>query len=156
MSKRCNGFSLIELIVIIVIMGILTAYAAARINFASHDAAGCAETVKASIRLAQKLAIAQRVPTTVSVSRACQVIVGGEIYPALTGVTVTYSGGVANLGGVAAPGNVTFNGLGQPFVDVITQMTTARIFTISGGDLTRYICLEAETGYVHEGTVNCG
>ncbi|MEE7627861.1 type II secretion system protein [Methylobacter sp. Wu8] len=160
MSKRCNGFSLIELIVIMVIMGILSAYASSRINFTSHSAAGCVETVKASIRMAQKLAIAQRSAVTVNVGDACEVTVGGENYPALTGVNVAYSGGVSNPEDLTNPGNVTFNGLGQPFLDVAAPMlsvpmTSVRIFTISGGDVVRYVCLEPETGYVHQGVENC-
>ncbi len=135
----CKGFTLIELIVIMVVIGILSATASSRLNFASHDAAGCAETVKASIRLAQKLAIAQRDPAMpVSVGNDCQVAVGGQTYPALTGVSVT------NFG------IVTFNGLGQPSVAAV------RTFTISGGDVIRYVCLEAETGYVHEEAASCG
>lgn len=155
MSKRCNGFSLIELIVIMVIMGILSVYVSSRINFASHSAAGCVETVKASIRMAQKLAIAQRNAVTVSVGSACEVTVGGENYPALTGVNVAYSDGVSNPEDLTNPGDVTFNGLGQPFLDTITPMTSVRIFIISGGDVIRYVCLEPETGYVHQGVENC-
>ncbi len=144
MIKRCNGFTLVELVVIIVIISILSAYASSRLNFASHDAGGCAETVKASIRLAQKLAIAKRAtPVTVSVALDCAVTVGTESFPALNGVSVINSG------------SVTFNGQGQPFVGG-TLMGGVRTFTISGGDVTRFVCLEAETGYVHEEGASCG
>lgn len=139
MIKRCNGFTLIELILIIVIVSILAATAMSRLNFNSHAAAGCAETVKASLRLGQKLAVAQRALVTVSIGSTCQVTVGSETYPALNGVNVTNSG------------NVTFNGLGQP-----SSIAAIRTFTVSGGDLIRYICLEAETGYVHEEDASCG
>jgi len=139
MIKHCKGFTLLELIVIMVVIGILSATVSSRLNFASHDAAGCAETVKASIRLAQKLAIAQRASAMpVSITNGCAVSVGSESYPALNDVSVT------NFG------IVTFNGLGQPSVAAV------RTFTISGGDVIRYVCLEAETGYVHEEAVSCG
>jgi MSHA pilin protein MshC len=139
MIKHCKGFTLIELIVIMVVIGILSATASSRLNFASHDAAGCTETVKASIRLAQKLAIAQRASAMpVSITNDCAVSVGSESYPALIGVSVN------NFG------TVTFNGLGQPSV------VTVRTFTIFGGDIIRYVCLEAETGYVHEEAASCG
>lgn len=124
---------------VMVIMSILSAYAAPRLNFSGHSAAGCVETLKASVRLAQKMAIAKRAtPVAVTVSSACAVTVGSQSYPALTGVNVTNSG------------TVTFNGLGQPSVAAITT------FAVTGGDVTRFVCLEPETGYVHEEAASCG
>ncbi|MGZ4969358.1 MAG: type II secretion system protein, partial [Methylobacter sp.] len=43
MIKRCKGFTMIELIMVMVIIGILSASVISRLNFASHDAAGYAE-----------------------------------------------------------------------------------------------------------------
>ncbi len=135
---------MVELVVMMVILGILSASASSRLNFASHDADGCAETVKASIKLAQKLAIATRAtPVAVSVTNSCAVVVGTESYPSLNGVNVD------NFG------TVTFNGLGQPSVGGVL-MAAVRTFTIRGGDVNRFICLEAETGYVHEEGATCG
>jgi MSHA pilin protein MshC len=144
MSKLCRGFSLIELVVIIVIMGVLTAYASSRINFASHSAAGHAEIIKSSIRMAQKLAVAQRTAVTVAFAvNPCNgslingVQVAGErCDPVPNGVTVN------------GLGSVTFDGLGRPDVTAVTTITVS-----GGGDTNRVICLEPETGYVHEETV---
>jgi MSHA pilin protein MshC len=144
MNKRGNGFTLIELVLIMVIMGILSAYAASRLNFASYDANGCAETLKASIRLAQKLAIAQRAtPVAVSLTGNCTVAVGGNSYPGFNDVSVTNTG------------SLTFNGEGQPSFNG-TLMASVKTFTITGGTVTNYICLEAETGYVHQEPASCG
>lgn len=142
-EKNQRGYTLVELIVMLVVMGILAAYVSAKLDFAAYDAGGCADTVKASIRMAQKLAIAKRTSSTVSVAGSCAVSVGTESYPALNGVNVTNSG------------SVVFNGLGQPSVGG-TLMTAVRTFTITGGGITRYVCLEAETGYVHEESASCG
>ncbi|MFA5019125.1 MAG: prepilin-type N-terminal cleavage/methylation domain-containing protein [Methylobacter sp.] len=143
MSRRCNGFSLIELIVIIVIMGILTAYAAPRLNFAGHAASGYAEIIKSSIRLAQKLAIAKRA-TSVSVTFSLAPFGGCTV----NGVQVTNEqcDPLPNGVSVSGLGTVTFNGLGRPNVNTVTTIT------VSGGDVSRVICLEPETGYVHEET----
>jgi MSHA pilin protein MshC len=154
MNKSCSGFSMIELIVIIVIAGILTVSATSRLDFASHDAAGYAEIIKSSIRLAQKLAIAQRTTVTVnfevnpcngSLVNGVQVV-GEQCDPLPNGVTVTI---LTNSGEPppTALTNITYDGLGRP--TNITAMTT---ITVSGGDVSRVICLEPETGYVHEET----
>jgi prepilin-type N-terminal cleavage/methylation domain-containing protein len=141
---RNSGFTLIELIVTMVIVSILAAYAYARLNFTSYNTGGCSETVKSSIRLAQKMAIAKRsTALAVSVSGSCAVTVGADSYPALSGVSVTNSG------------TVTFNGLGQPSVGG-TPLAAVRTLTIAGGGVTRFVCLEPETGYVHEESASCG
>ena len=144
MIKHCNGFTLIELISIIIIIGVLAAYAAPLLNLDSYNANGCAETLQASLRFAQKLAIAQRsTPATITVTDSCQVSVAGNSYPALSGVSVTNAGSVA------------FNDQGQPFLNG-TLMTSILTFTVSGGTVTHYICLEAQTGYVHNEAASCG
>jgi MSHA pilin protein MshC len=140
MSKRCRGFSLIELVVIIVIMGILSTYASSRLNFASHDASGYAEIVKSSIRLAQKLAVAQRAAHTVTFPvNPC----GGS---PVNGLQVAGEQCVPVPNGVAVSGlsTITFDSLGRPDVSAVTTIT------VSGGDVSRVIFLEPETGYVHE------
>jgi hypothetical protein len=137
-------------------MGILSAYASSRIDFASHSAAGHAEIIKSSIRMAQKLAVAQRTTVTVNFavnpcndSPADGVQVTGEQCDLLpNGVTVT----ILTNSGTPPPTaltTVTFDGLGRP-----TNVTAMTTITVSGGgDVNRVICLEPETGYVHEETV---
>lgn len=152
MIKHSHGFTLIELILVIVLMTILSAYMAAKLNFASYDADGCAETLKASLRLGQKLAVAQRTSGTTVAPRAqvnlvlsntCGITVGATTYPALHGVSVT------------PVGTVSFDGLGQPYISAVL-MAVVRTFTITGGGVSRYVCLEAVTGYVHEESASCG
>ncbi|MDD4904695.1 MAG: GspH/FimT family protein [Methylobacter tundripaludum] len=143
MIKHCEGFTLIELILVMVIVGILSASISSRLNFASHNASGYTETIKSSIRLAQKLAIAKRA-TSVSITFSvnpfggCPVngvqVDGEQCDPLPIGVAVN------------GLGTVTFDGLGRPNVAATTTIT------VSGGDVSRVICLEPETGYVHEET----
>lgn len=142
MIKRCKGFSLLELILVMVILGILSAYASSKLNLASHDASGYAEIIKSSIRLAQKLAIAKRTTNTVAVTFPVNPCSGAVV----NGVQVTGQQCDALPNGVTVTGlsSITFNGLGRPSPNV------AATITVTGGDVTRTIYLEAETGYVHE------
>lgn len=143
MIKYCKGFTLIELILVMVIVGILSASISSRLNFAGHNASGYAEIIKSSIRLAQKLAIAKRA-TSVSVTFSVNPFGGCTV----NGVQVTGEQCDPLPNGVAVNGlgTVTFDGLGRPDVAVTTTIT------VSGGDVSRVICLEPETGYVHEET----
>lgn len=142
MINRCQGFTLVELVVTMVIMGILSAYVSSRLNFAGHDASGYAEIVKSSIRLAQKLAVAQRAAHTVTFPvNPCN---GSPV----NGVQVAGEQCDPVPNGVAVSGlsTIIFDGLGRPDVSAVTTIT------VSGGDVSRVICLEPETGYVHEKT----
>lgn len=136
MIDQSRGFTLVELIVMMVVMGVLAAYVGAKLNFSSHDAEGYAQTMKASIRLAQKLAIARR--TAVTVTLTPHVAVGSETYPKPGGVAVS-----------GAPASITFDGLGRPDIATVTAIT------VSGGDVSRLICVEPQTGYVHEEHATC-
>lgn len=150
MIKRCKGFSLLELILVMVILGILSAYASSKLNLASHDASGYAEIIKSSIRLAQKLAIAKRTTNTVAVTFPVNPCSGAVV----NGVQVTGQQCDALPNGVSVSVivnginstsfNISFEGLGRPIPNA------AATITVSGGDVTRTIYLEAETGYVHE------
>jgi MSHA pilin protein MshC len=140
MIKHCQGFTMVELVMVMVIVGILSAYASSRLNFASHDASGYAEIVKSSIRLAQKLAIAKRSAHTVTFPvNPC----GGS---SVNGVQVAgeQCDPVPNAVTVSGLSTITFDGLGRPDVSPLTTIT------VSGGDVSRVIFLEPETGYVHE------
>lgn len=131
-----RGFTLVELIVMMIVIGVLAAFVSARLNLASYDADGYAETVKSSIRLAQKLAIAKRSSVAVALSSA--VTVGGDTFAIPNGVSLS-----------GAPASISFNALGQPSTTALTSIK------ISGGDVSRWVCVEPETGYVHEESSAC-
>jgi len=65
-SSRRAGFTMVELIVVLIVVGILGAIGAARFfNRSGFDAAAYAEQVRGMVRYAQKLAVAQNRPVYV-------------------------------------------------------------------------------------------
>ena len=145
------GFTMIELVVVIGIATILSAFAIARINTQSFDTEGYANQVAATVRYAQKIAISQRRNVSVTVAAGAVSLT----YPdaPLSGAAVRQPPGTdpftvskpsaATLGGTLAGTTFTFSALGKPSPGGGT-------ITVSGGDIALItITVKAETGYVH-------
>ncbi|HEU0234120.1 MAG TPA: type II secretion system protein [Gallionella sp.] len=149
--KRPAGFTLVELIMVIIIVGILAAVAAPRFFGADvFKSRGFADQVQASLRYAQKAAIAQHrnvcvtfTPSTItlriaSLSGAASACDTDLISPAGGAYVITASSGITFA---ALPANFSFDALGRPNPSVLPQIN------IIGA--TNGITIEAETGYVH-------
>jgi len=143
--RRLAGFTLTELVVVIIIAAILAAFAVSRINTQSFDAEGFANEVAATVRYAQKIAISQRRNVSVAVS-------GNALslsYPDLVGTPALRKPPgtdpfIVSKSGISLTGtSFTFNALGRP--------TVSSTLTVTGGDsppTAKTITIEAETGYV--------
>lgn len=141
--RAAAGFTLTELVVVIVIASVLAAFAAARISTRGFDTEGFANRATAMVRYAQKIAISQR--RTVFV-----VIAGNNLKLCYTdsvcGTPVHEPPGTNAFSydapsGVALSGTTfSFNALGKPSAGGAITVT---------GDVVRTITVEAETGYVH-------
>jgi MSHA pilin protein MshC len=146
--NRLRGFSFVEIVVVMVIAGILAAFAVPRLTDSESKATWFNEQAKAGVRYAQRQAVAQRRLVFVEIQPAqialcyapyvanCALngtpltqITTGQAYvlPAPSGVAIIVQTGTNPF---------SFNGLGQP--------STSMALTISGGTLT----VNAETGYV--------
>lgn len=151
-GKRDSGFTVIELVVTIAIVGLLAAVAiprfVAREGFASR---GFYDEAQGVVRFAQKTAIAWR--------RAVFVCVAANSISAISNsncaapVPLAHPTTGASLT-ASAPDGVTlspltsfgFDGAGRPTPNsMITIVLTSTI----AGDPARQIVIEAETGYVH-------
>ena len=157
---RQFGFTLIELIVVLIIVGILAVAVAPRF-FArqTYEARGFFDQTLSALRYAQKTAIAKRrnvcvtvLATSISLSYDAVLpddghvpnCAGGPLNPALIGST----GGVFSI---AAPSGVTpttvsfsFTSAGKPYPDA-----SVAINITAAGEPTRTATIDRETGYVH-------
>lgn len=158
--RSLRGFTLVELIMVIVIMGVLAVYAMPRM-FNSQDfyARGFHDETMAYLRYAQKTAIAQRRTVCVSFgSNSLTLAVAlndgtadcttaatpfsgpkGESPPTLTAKgTVTYA---------ATPATLNFDSLGQPTSGGVA-LTVPRTLQVNTTGKT--VTVEAATGYIHD------
>lgn len=137
-----RGFTLTELITIMVIVGILSVAALPRFfDTNMFQARGAADQVKSALRYGQKVAIAQRRPvvsvniSTAASSNCSAVLAGGNINCVI----------LDSVLGTGFAKTVSFNALGR-LVDAGGGAIAAND-TITVGSTT--ITIEAETGYVH-------
>jgi MSHA pilin protein MshC len=153
--QRERGFTLIELITVIVLIGVVAIFAVPRLNRADFNARGFHDETLALLRYAQKTAIAQRrtvcvafTSTTATLTIATAAAAATCASPAVlvgprgeSPATVTAKTGITY---VATPTGFTFNGLGQPSSGKTIQVAN------NGTAITLTITVEASTGYVHD------
>ena len=161
------GFTLVELIMVIVLLGVLAVFAAPRFfNSNEFNAYGFKDETLTLLRYAQKTAVAQRrtvcvdfisepASATLSIaslagSRTCDLSLIGpnkNCFDALSGL----SGCVNARPGVSyssvGPANINFDGLGRPIGAASTLTIQVALY---GMPISQVVFVEPETGYVHE------
>lgn len=153
-----KGFTLVEMVVTLIIVGILAVFAVPRLfDIGDFDARGYHDQALAMLRYAQKTAIAQRTSVFVNIDSG-----GGTICLTYAADPTCASGtGVLNPAdnrwfSKAVPAGVTlsnsqsffFSGLGRPQPDA-TVLGPVIAFNIIYDGVSRPIRVERETGYVH-------
>jgi MSHA pilin protein MshC len=148
-STRSSGFTLTELVVVIVIAGILSAVVYNKVDVNSFKAEGSTDEVKAALRYAHKLAVAQRRNVAVTVAGAsislCYYSAGcvGNVTKPPTTDPFT----------VVAPATITppttfyFDSQGRPTETTGSLVASALGLSVGGG--TRTVTIEPQTGFVH-------
>ena len=158
-SRKNLGFTIVELVAVMVITGIIAAIAAPRfIGVDAFDARGSYSTLVSALRYAQKTAIAQRTTVCASVDAATKNVTltyraSPDCNAASTGTVVdpatqaAYSKNLSKNVTVVAPvSTVGFDGLGRPVPNATATFTVKNAVVTT--ESTRTITVEADTGYV--------
>jgi MSHA pilin protein MshC len=163
-KKLARGFTMVELIVVMILIGILGAVGAARFfNRGTFDAVRFADQARAALHFAQEEAIAQ--------NRSVYTVFDGS------GVRLCFSAACGSGNQVQAPfgistdsvctsstwycvrrpdgvtaslsGTIGFDSLGRPMDASGNLLPSPVVVTMSGGTTSSTVTIEPETGYVH-------
>jgi MSHA pilin protein MshC len=155
-----RGFTLIELIMVMVMLGVLSAVAGPKIfNASVFNVRGFHDQTLAYLRFAQKTAITQRRTVcvqfgtnSVTLSIAAAVASSNCATPGTLTVPMGTAGVLKASSGVLfnaalPPVDFNFDSLGQPITSAGTAQAKQQ-FQVSGS--ANFIYVETVTGYVHE------
>lgn len=152
-----TGFTLVELIMVMVLMGILATVALPRFNFSGFDEVGFRDKLKATIEFARKSAVAQRRITCLTLGSNTLTLTADNVpsdalgagtcpRPLVLPTSDGACGGLSNA--VCAPNGVVVAGPVALQFDPLGRPSAAAVFTVSGGTVSYSVNVAAETGYV--------
>ena len=169
--RRCGGdvrgFTLIELIMVMVILGVLSIFATGMFKGSDFNARGFHDETMAYLRFAQKTAVAQRrtvcINFTSTTALTLKIAAAASTPNCSSAGTITGPKGdfgatiTLNARAPAAysttPTSFNFDGLGQPLDattgSAFTLQSSLPAFTVAGL-APKSITVEVGTGYVHD------
>lgn len=148
-----RGFTMIELITVMILVGIMAAYAAARLDVSSFRERGFHDGLKGALQYARKAAVAKRRQVCVDVNTAVGVVTfsiaktapeaGVVNCPADTALALP--GDSAGVVSIATPDGVTLSAGSSFYFDALGRASAAVTFSSTGQP---DIVVAQETGYV--------
>jgi MSHA pilin protein MshC len=162
--RKCNrGFTAIEVIAVLVILGVIAAVVVARLTSTStYSVQSVAEELKNHLRFAQTRSMNSNVIWGVYFISNSQYTIfkNGSTSssnlvtpPGADSSTVNLSARGISLGGIAAGDVVSFDDWGKPYTiaavtDTTTPQSGTRSITVTGGGQTATIQITQNTGYI--------
>ncbi len=138
-SKRDQGFTIIEIIAALTMVGIISALIVSRGSFNSADLIGATETLKGHLRYAQSRAMSVDADRSIVFTVSSYALSSGS-FPGESSGTVTLSSGI-NIDVQSGTLPVTFSGnWGIPDEE--------HTITLDDGSSTQTITVTAETGFI--------
>lgn len=148
-----HGFTWIELVVVMVILGIISAVVTGSIMSSDTELAARTEVIKTHLRYAQSRSMNSNTVWYIQFSsNSYSLYKKGDAVPKLLpggdSPTVTLPGGMSISYG--APDIVSFDGWGKPCIDIdaLTAQATDRTLTVTDGSGSRTITITKNTGFI--------
>jgi prepilin-type N-terminal cleavage/methylation domain-containing protein len=152
---KMRGFSLIELVIVLVLISILAATAFIVWPKGDFDVSGQAESLASDIRYTQALSVAKNSRYRVDLSSAVQYRILNDagvavLIPSINGTIVPYKVGVSHNAPIFY---LIFDAQGVPYSSLTstgtgTPLTNDLVITIAGGASTKQLVVVPETGGV--------
>lgn len=155
-SRTMAGFTLVELVMVMVVMGILAAFAMPSMTGRKTvDAPGYADEVRQALKYGRRLAVSQRRNVCVAAGAAglalTQAAAPGSAAACVSAVGDPLSGTALNL---VPPAGIALSSSAPTFAfdaqgRLVLGGGNAVTLSVAGDGMARLITVESETGYTH-------